>query len=69
MRAYWSLGAGLQEQASNHFKLRRYVGFLVSVEKKEWQRTVSCVLVILVYRITLITGNPQKTLTSIHQEF
>jgi len=32
-----SLGAGLQEQASNHLKLLRSKALVVSVEEKAWQ--------------------------------
>jgi hypothetical protein len=35
------LGAGLQEQASNHLKLLRSKAMVVSVEEKAWQKTVS----------------------------
>jgi hypothetical protein len=35
------LGAGLQEQASNHLKLLWSKALVVSVEEKAWQKTVS----------------------------
>ena len=35
------LGAGLQEQASNHLKLLWPKVMVVSVEEKAWQKTVS----------------------------
>ena len=35
------LGAGLQEQASNHLKLLWSKAMVVSVEEKAWQKTVS----------------------------
>jgi len=38
-------------------------------EEKAWQKVVSCVLVILVYRITLKTDILQKTITSSYQGF
>ncbi len=36
-----SLGAGLQEQASNHLKLHWLRVIVVSVKEKAWQKTVS----------------------------
>ena len=36
-----SLGAGLQEQASNHLKLLWSKALVVSVEEKAWHKTVS----------------------------
>ncbi len=41
MRVCWSLGVGLQEQASNHLKLLWSKAMVVSVEEKAWQKTVS----------------------------
>ena len=35
------LGAGLQEQASNHLKLLWPKAMVVSLEEKAWQKTVS----------------------------
>jgi len=35
------LGAGLQEQASNHLKLLWSKALVVSVEEKAWHKTVS----------------------------
>ena len=35
------LGAGLQEQASNHLKLHRSRAVVVSVKEKSWQKTVA----------------------------
>jgi hypothetical protein len=37
----WSLGAGLQEQASNHLKLLWSKAMVVSVEEKSRQRIVA----------------------------
>ena len=41
MRVCWPLGAGLQEQASNHLKLLWSKAMVVSVEEKSRQRIVA----------------------------